>query len=61
MDRGGKREGGRDDISAESLPSLSLHISLPAVSALPHLSLVATAAAPSRLCRVLFGVGSNVA
>lgn len=31
----------------------------PAVTALPHLSLVATAAAASRLCEALFRLGSN--
>ena len=55
----GGGEGGRDDISAESVHSQSPCSPLPAVSALPHLSLVATAAAPSLLCEALFGVGSN--
>ena len=55
----GGRDGERDDISAESVRGQSPRSPLPAVSALPHLSLVATAAAPSLLCQALFGVGSN--
>lgn len=59
MDGQRRAEGGRDDISAECLSGQSTPSPLPAVSTLSHLSLVATAAAPSRLCEALFGVGSN--
>ncbi|GAA6234353.1 uncharacterized [Lates japonicus] len=53
MDRGDQREGGMT--SAQRLfPANPLTAPLPAVSTLPHLSLVATAAAPSRLCEALF-------
>lgn len=61
MDGQGRAEGGSSDISAESVSGQSPRSPLPAVSAPSHLSLVATAAAPSRLCEVLFRVGSNAA
>lgn len=61
MDGRGRVKGDRDDISVESVSGQSPRSLLPAVSALPHLSLVATAAVPSRLCEALFRVDSNAA
>lgn len=60
MDTGERREGWMTSVQS-LFPANPLAALLPAVSALPHLSLVATAAAPSSLCEALFRVGSNAA